>query len=144
MLKYEKITWKGRRPLRNIYNIENHVDIHNKITFSVNEKAQHIQISPAGQVIVDSDQYAFIYIVEEDGEFSYLHFGENTWSALTKMLQRGEDPLLSIGNQTIELQQFHEELEGLIYNIEGNSNYGEEFVARVETAFQVFLANDEV
>ncbi|KGR83858.1 hypothetical protein [Lysinibacillus odysseyi] len=130
--------------MRNIYNIENHVDIHNKMTFRVNEKAQHIHISPARQVIVDSDAYAFIYIVEEDGEFSYLHFGEDTWPALLKMLLCGEDPLLSVGEETIELQQFHEELEGLIYNIEGNSNYGEEFVARVETAFQAFLADDEV
>ena len=130
--------------MRNVYNIENHVDIHNKSTFSVNEKAQHIQISPAGQVIVDSDQYAFIYIVEEDGEFSYLHFGEDTWPALLKMLQHGEDPLLLVGEKTIELQQFHEELAALIYNIEGNSNYGEEFASRVETAFQVFLADDEV
>lgn len=130
--------------MRNIYNIENHVDIHNKTTFSVNEEARHIQISPAGQVIVDSDKYAFIYIVEEDGEFSYLQFGEHTWPALLKMLQRGEDPVLSVGERTIKLQQFHEELEALIYNIEGNSNYGDEFVARVETAFQTFLADDEV
>lgn len=130
--------------MRNVYNIENHVEIHNKITFSVNEKVQDIQILPVGKVIVDSDQYAFIYIVEEDKEFSYLHFGESTWPALLEMLLRGEDPLLSLGEQFIELQQFHEELEALIYNIEGNSNYGEEFVARVETAFQAFLANDEV
>ena len=113
MLKYEKIKWKGRCPLRNIYNIENHVSIHNKVTFSVNEEAWHIQISPAKQVIVDSDQYAFLYIVEEAGEFSYLRFGEETWPALVDMLLGGEDPLLSLGEKTIELQQFHEELEAL-------------------------------
>ena len=144
MLKYEKTDWKGRRPLRNVYTIENHVDIHNKITFSVNEKAQDIQMIPAGKVIVNSDDHAFIYIVEEGEVFSYLHFGEATWPALVEMLVRGEDPLLFAAGETVELHQFHEELEALIYNIEGNSNYGDEFVAQVETAFRAILANDEV
>lgn len=130
--------------MRNVYTIENHADIHNKITFSVNEKAQDIQMIPAGKVIVDSDDHAFIYIVEEGGVFSYLHFGEATWPALVEMLVRGEDPYLFAEGEPIELHQFHEELEALIYNIEGNSNYGDEFVARVETAFRAVLANDEV
>ena len=144
MLKYEKRNWKGRRPLRKIYNIEKYVDIHNKVTFIVNEKDQDIQIIPTGRLFADSDQFAFLYIVEENDEFSYLRFGEDTWPSLVEMLQRGEDPLLSLGQRTMDLRGFHEELESLLYNIEGNINYGEEFVARVEAAFQAILANDEV
>lgn len=144
MLKYEKIDWKGRSPLRNVYNIESYVYIHNKLLFSVNEKASTIQITPTGQVIVDSDQHAFIYIVEEDGAFSYLSFGEKMWPALIEMVQRGENPYLALGEKTIELLHFYEELEALIYNIEGNDNYGESFVNAVETAFQTILANNEL
>ena len=144
MLKYEKIDWKGRSPLRNVYNIESYVHIHNKLTFSVNEKASTIQITPVGQVIVDSDHHAFIYIVEEDGAFSYLSFGEKMWPALIEMVQRSENPYLALGEKTIELLHFYEELEALIYNIEGNDNYGESFVNAVETAFQTILANNEL
>ena len=144
MLKYEKIDWKGRSPLRNVYNIESYGYIHNKLTFSVNEKASTIQITPVGQVIVDSDHHAFIYIVEEDGAFSYLSFGKKTWPALIEMIQRCEDPYLTLGEKTIELHNFCEELEALIYNIEGNDNYGESFVSAVETVFQMILANNEI
>ena len=144
MLKYEKIDWKGSRPLRNVYNIESYVYIHNQLIFSVNEKVAPIQIIPVGQVIVDSDQHTFIYIVEEDGAFSYLSFGEKMWPALVETVQRGEDPYLTLGEKTIELHNFCDELEALIYNIEGNGNYGESFVIAVETVFQAILANNEL
>lgn len=130
--------------MRKIYNIEKYVDIHNKVTFIVNERDQDIQIIPTGRLFADSDHFAFLYIVEESDEFSYLRFGEDTWPTLVEMLRRGEDPLLSLGQRTMDLRGFHEELEPLIYNIEGNANYGEEFVGRVEAAFQAILANDEV
>lgn len=130
--------------MRKIYNIEKYVDIHNKVTFIVNESDQDIQIIPTGRLFVDSDHFAFLYIVEENDEFSYLRFGEDTWAALVEILRRGEDPLLSLGQRTMDLHGFHEELEPLIYNIEGNINYGEEFVGRIEAAFQAILANDEV
>ena len=55
MLKYEKIDRKGTSPLRNVYNIDSYVHIHTKLTFSVDEKPPTIQITPAGQVLVDSD-----------------------------------------------------------------------------------------
>lgn len=144
MLKYEKKDWKGSSPLRNVYQIESYVYIHNHLTFSVDEKASTIQITPAGQVIVDSDNHAFIYIVEEDGVFSYLSFDEKMWPALLEMIQRGEDPYVSLGEKAIELHHFYEELEALIYNIEGNGNYGESFVEAVETVFQSILTNNEV
>ena len=144
MLKYGKIDWKGSSPLRNVYNIESYVHLHNKLTFSLNEKASTIQITPVGQVIVDSNYHAFIYIVEEDSTYSYLSFGEKMWPALVEMVQRGEDPYLTLGEKTIELHHFYEELEALIYNIEGNDNYGESFVSAVETAFQAILTNNEV
>ena len=130
--------------MRKLYNIEKYVDIHNKVIFIVNERDQDIQIIPTGRLFVDSDHFAFLYIVEENEEFSYLRFGEDTWPALVEVLRRGGDPLLSLGERTMDLRGFHEELEPLIYNIEGNINYGEEFVGRVEAAFQAILANDEV
>ena len=130
--------------MRKIYNIEKYVDIHNIVTFIVNENDRDIQIIPTGRLFVDSDHFAFLYIVEENGEFSYLRFGEGVWPALVEIVRHGKEPFLALGDRTLELNGFREELESLLYNIEGNINYGEEFVARVEAAFQAILANDEV
>lgn len=138
MLKYEQKETKGRRPLRNVYLISPATIVHNKLIFSVNDEMTAFQIIPAKQVLVDSDACAFIYIVEEGEAFSYVSFGEATWPQLLQMVQVGENPLLQVGDKQIELVQFAEELESLLYNIEGNSNYGENFVSKVETAFQAF------
>ena len=144
MLKYEKIDSKGSSPVRNVYNIEDYVHLHNKLIFSLNEKTSIIQITPVGQVIADSTSHAFIYIVEEDGAYSYLSFGEKIWPALAEVVQHGKNPYLTLDETTIELHHFYEELEALIFNIEGNDNYGESFVKSVEKAFQKILANNEI
>ncbi|OCA87352.1 hypothetical protein [Pseudobacillus wudalianchiensis] len=92
-------------------------------------------IQAAEQMIVDSDQMAFVYLAEEKDEFIYLYIHEPVWGDLKKALKeearlfvKGEDTLL-------ELTSWKDELAYLISNIEGNSNYGEEMVEKVETVF---------
>ena len=76
---------------------------------------------------------------EKKGFFGRLKAG------LTKTREnivKGIDSVFS-GFSAID-EDFYEELEALIYNIEGNDNYGESFVSAVETAFQTILTNNEV
>jgi hypothetical protein len=48
-----------------------------------------------------------------------------------------------MGNQLIELDNFNEELRTLVLNIEGNDNYGVEFVKVVESSFESILKIDQ-
>jgi len=69
-----------------------------------------------------------------------LRFPPSSWENLVHILQKGKNPLLRIGEEVIELTNFYEELEMLVYNIEGNYNYGAEFVQAVEQHFKAILA----
>lgn len=131
---------KGSLPLRNVYTIE--TDLHG--AFHIQEQVNAAELSCTKQMLVDSDEHAFIYIVEENGAFSYLRFREPLWSQLVELVLAQRDPIIHIGQQQMVLQQFAEELEALLYNIEGNSNYGELFVEKVETAFQAFYEANAV
>lgn len=129
--------------MRNVYTIDQYEVLHNEFFFIVKESDEHIQIQPAAQVIVDSDNEAFIYIVEENGVFSYLRFARSIWPLLVEVVKSKQDPSLRVGAQQIVLTNFFEELSILLFNIEGNSNYGDDFVQAVEQSFaEIFQANE--
>lgn len=129
--------------MRNVYTIDQYEVLHNDFFFIVKESDEHIQIQPAAQVIADSDNEAFIYIVEENGVFSYLRFARSIWPQLVEVVKSKQDPSLRIGTKKIVLTNFFEELSILLFNIEGNSNYGEDFVQAVEQSFaEIFQANE--
>lgn len=86
----------------------------------------------AGQMIVDSDNYAFVHLLDDGSAFSYLIFVQETWS----MLHEHRDKKVII-NDTLELPSFKNELEYLLDNIVGNSNYGKSFVEAVEQTFEL-------
>ncbi|UXR86248.1 UPF0738 family protein [Staphylococcus felis] len=86
----------------------------------------------AGQMIVDSDNYAFVCLLDDGSSYSYLILVQETWS----MLHHNRDKQLLI-NDTLKLEHFHEELDYLLDNIQGNSNYGKDFVAAVEDIFEL-------
>lgn len=98
-------------------------------------------VKAAGQMITDTDNRAFIYLLDTGSEFMYVQFTEETWTFLAEALQRKEVPLLIWGEQVIPMASFHEELWMLIDNIEGNDNYGEAFYQAVEKAFYEALAS---
>ncbi|WP_339175323.1 hypothetical protein MKY51_03505 [Solibacillus sp. FSL R5-0691] len=125
--------------LRNVYIIDHVEVVHSEIYFILNEKKQLSQLQSTGQVIVDSDNEAFLYIIEENEAYSYLSFGKNVWSQLLQMLLAEQKAYLKVEDGLLPLQQFADELQGLLYNIEGNSNYGDQFVENIEKAFAEFF-----
>lgn len=128
--------------MRNIYEINDFETIHNGVYFSLNDNLSNIQIEPAGQVLTDSDNIAFIYVVEEGNEFSYLQFPKNVWDGLLAIIKSKQDPFLKVNDENKQLHNFTNELEMLIFNIEGNSNYGNEFVQAVEETFRDILEEE--
>lgn len=89
-------------------------------------------LTEVGQMIVDSDHFSFVYLMDNGSSFSYLIFVQETWS----MIHEHKDKQIVI-NDTIKLTQFKDELDYLLDNIEGNSNYGNAFVSAVEETFEL-------
>ena len=57
---------------------------------------------------------------------------QETWS----LLHENRDKKIIINND-LELKHFQEELDYILENIEGNNNYGKEFVSAVEKTFEL-------
>jgi hypothetical protein len=93
-------------------------------------------VTPKEQMLADSDGLAFIYIAEEKDEYIYISIPEKVWPQLKKGLESDYSVFLKGSEQDLELTGFNEELRYLISNIEGNSNYGEEMVNKVENIFK--------
>ncbi|WP_046175372.1 UPF0738 family protein [Domibacillus indicus] len=99
------------------------------------ENVEVTHLKPVNQVITDSDAAAFIYLAEAEAGYVYLYVHESTWDEVKRALD-GSHPVEAVGTDgTFALVSFHEELNDLIVNIEGNSNYGEEMVQKVEHVF---------
>lgn len=89
-----------------------------------------------GQMLVDSDQLSFIYILDQEDGYQYVTIPEGAWSGIQRGLQAGLEVFLTTKNGgKLKLEGFQGEMEYLIANITGNSNYGEEMVAKVEQVF---------
>lgn len=125
--------------MRNVYIVEKYEYIQDRFYFSLNDNESKIQIEPANQVLVDSDAVAFIYLVEEGDGYSYIQFPQTVWSALAQLCKEQNNPYLLLGDREIELHDFVDELQMLLYNIEGNDNYGSHFVEVVEEVFKEIL-----
>jgi hypothetical protein len=90
---------------------------------------------PGEQILVDSDNSAFIYLMEDPEDYTYIVLSENLWSYLKTANEQKLPVLLSSNKEQIELINFQEELEYILNNIKGNSNYGDELVTKVEGFF---------
>lgn len=125
--------------MRTVYTVEKYEKKQHRFYFSLNDDASTIQIEPANQVLADSDAVAFIYLVEEGDGYSYIRFPQTVWTGLVELLKEQKNPHLAVGDREIELHDFVDELQTLLFNIEGNDNYGSHFVEQVEEAFQELL-----
>ncbi|MFF2752256.1 hypothetical protein ACFVR1_00690 [Psychrobacillus sp. NPDC058041] len=121
------------------YNVHSGVQFENDIRFTLEENSMLEKIAAGGQMITDSDSFAFIYLLEDETGYHYLKFGQDVWPMLVSTLKATDEPTLQIGDTELTLNMFREELEMLIFNIEGNDNYGEEFSQAVEDAFEEIL-----
>jgi hypothetical protein len=92
-------------------------------------------LKPACQIIADSDRCAFVYLAESDDEYVYLYLEEGIWGELKKAMEVNSPVIVNSPDESLELDQFQEELKYLVSNIEGNGNYGDEMVKKVEAAF---------
>ena len=134
--------WKERKErfiLPITYNVKSGVQLENDIRFTLEENPMNNQIKAGGQMITDSDSFAFVYLLEDETGFHYVKFGRDVWPLLVNTLKAEEDPKLQFGDEELTLHKFKDELEMLIFNIEGNDNYGEEFSVAVENAFSEIL-----
>lgn len=121
------------------YNVLSGVQLENDIRFTLEVLPNNPQLKAAGQMITDSDSMAFIYLLEDEIGYHYLKFGQEVWPLLVNTLKAVKDPSLQIGDKELILQGFKEELNMLIFNIEGNDNYGGDFSRAVEEAFSEIL-----
>lgn len=93
-------------------------------------------LSAKEQILVDSANFSFIYLMENQDDYTYIEIPENIWGQLKTALDNKTAVFIYDDHDQIELTNFHEELEYVISNIEGNSNYGEEMVEKVENIFK--------
>lgn len=87
------------------------------------------------QMLVDSDNLSFIYILDHNDDYTYIALPDSVWPELKKAYGENAPVYLAGQGERLLLKGFHEELGYLIDNIRGNSNYGEEMVAKVESIF---------
>ena len=84
-------------------------------------------------MITDTDAFSFVYLFDEEEGYSYYHFPKDVWPLMADALKIGQGSGIYLGMMAnINLTGFKEELTMLIFNIEGNDNYGEEFSSAVE------------
>jgi hypothetical protein len=107
--------------------------IENKLLLATSETISGM--IPGEQILVDSDNYAFIYIMEDKDDYTYIVLDEQIWPLLKDALEQ-KIPVCAVFNEEQkELKSFHDELEYVVTNIKGNSNYGKELVSKVEDIF---------
>ena len=93
------------------------------------------QLKATEQMLVDSDNNAFVYLASYHDEYQYIYLHEAVWLPLKEAFTTKKKVEAVAGNERLTLNGLHEELDYLIHNIKGNSNYGEDFVIKVEETF---------
>jgi hypothetical protein len=86
-------------------------------------------------MLVDSDELAFIYIIEVNNEFIYVSIPKSLWTELNEAMKERTPVFIKDEATLIELSGIADELTYLIENIEGNANYGEEMEKAVKEIF---------
>ncbi|MBO8178114.1 MAG: hypothetical protein H0Z31_11735 [Bacillus sp. (in: Bacteria)] len=105
------------------------------LTLQPTEPVSLNDMVPSGQMIVDSDELAFVYLVKEQNEYTYIYLHETIWSQLKEAMEQQLQVKIVSNHEEIVLENAVEELQYLVANIEGNGNYGEKMVEKVEHIF---------
>lgn len=115
--------------------------IHNEghISFLLPETANILTVSPAEKMITDSEKTSFVYLIDGEDAYGQIHFPKAVWPLMVEIMKTKKDPFIVQGEHSLQLNGFVEELEMLIFNIEGNSNYGKLFTDAVEDVFKEIL-----
>jgi hypothetical protein len=91
---------------------------------------------PKEHILVDSDHFSFIYLMEENDQYVYVGLEESIWPVLKEAIDQKLPAYLVSDKEEVELISFQDEIEYIINNIKGNGNYGEEMVEKVEKTFE--------
>ncbi|WP_026561067.1 hypothetical protein [Bacillus sp. J37] len=94
-------------------------------------------VKAQGQMLVDSDQLAFIYILESEDEFVYASLPHQIWPHLKEAMDKEFKVAMKWNNKQIELENLTEELRYLLENIKDNANYGDEMESKVVELFSL-------
>ncbi len=105
----------------------------NKLLLQVNEPITGL--TQTEQILVDSKQFSFVYLMENQEGYTYIDIPEPIWPLLKETLTKRIPVWIHYDEEELELTNFNEELVEVINNIRGNSNYGEEMVTKVEGIF---------
>lgn len=111
----------------------------NEVHFILNPEAQWPLGSPTGTMLTDTDRQSFVYIFDHESGYRYAYFPKDSWNGLVDVLLKQAEPILIWQDEKISLTGAAEELQALIFNIEGNDNYGEKFSTAVEEVFKPIL-----
>ena len=123
--------------------IDSGVQYGTEVRFLLAETSDVTTLKPAGKMITDSEKKTFVYLIDEEDGYGHIHFTQAVWSLMVAALKSETDPVLTVNEENILLTNFNEELLMLIFNIEGNNNYGEAFSSAVEEAFAEILQSTE-
>ncbi len=74
--------------MRKIYTIETLNFENDQLHFSLNDNEENLQLKPAAQLIADSDDFAFIYLLDAGEDYHYLRFPPSSWENLVHILQK--------------------------------------------------------
>ncbi|EOR22263.1 hypothetical protein KGR20_01485 [Cytobacillus oceanisediminis] len=107
----------------------------NELVFQLQENAILESTKACGQILVDSDSLAFIYLLEKENEYVYLEIPEKVWKDCKEAVDSNDAFFVKDANGEILLESFKEEIEYLIENIRGNGNYGEDMEKAVSSIF---------
>lgn len=121
------------------HGVQNGTEIH----FLLAKENEISALKPAGKMITDSVKKTFVYLIDEEEGYGHIHFTQAVWPLMVEVLKNEIDPVISYGEEKVLLINFREELDMLIFNIEGNNNYGEAFSTVVEEAFAEILESTE-
>jgi hypothetical protein len=92
-------------------------------------------LTQTDQILVDSKQFSFVYLMENQEGYTYIDIPEPIWPLLKETVTKQIPVWIHFDEEEVELTSFNEELVEVINNIRGNSNYGEEMVTKVEETF---------
>lgn len=108
----------------------------NAMILNIENQALNLAIChEVGTMIADSEQGSLLYIIEENDEFVYVTIPKEFWTEIKKANDLKKDVFLQAGEGTLALENWNNELSFLVQNVDGNFNYGEEFVKQIQSVF---------
>lgn len=123
----------GGKEMKKRIRIEKAYITEEKLMLETNETIT--ELVPGEQILVDSDHYSFIYLMEDMDDYTYIILHEQIWPLLKTAEEKKLPVWITFNEEQKELNNFHDEFNYVLTNIKGNSNYGKEMVTKVESIF---------